>query len=63
MQTKINDFENIKECLCCSICNDLIEQNSEDYQCQNSNCESVFPIKNGVPILINEETSTATRNS
>jgi len=50
----INDY--LKE-LRCPRCLDRLVDDGNYLFCQNSSCQKIFPIVNGIPILINEENS------
>jgi SAM-dependent methyltransferase len=41
----------------CPICHARVEQRDEQFICVNPECETSFPIVNGIPILINEKNS------
>lgn len=43
--------------LCCPICKRRIELRAEQACCLNPECGAVYPIVNGIPVLINERTS------
>jgi len=43
--------------LCCPICKALIKRVDNGFQCQDAQCNAVFPVLNGVPILIDEKNS------
>jgi SAM-dependent methyltransferase len=47
----------VEQLLCCPICQQKIKVVGKDYQCINQECRGLFPIKNGIPVLIDEENS------
>lgn len=53
--TKMRD--QILDDLCCPCCKMSMIHNSSEMTCQNPNCQKKFPIVNGIPILICEESS------
>ncbi|TBR58048.1 methyltransferase type 11 [Westiellopsis prolifica IICB1] len=65
MHTKIKTLENtqirisqtIQEKLCCPVCNSKILSTNYLLECVNPHCQVIFPIVDGVPILINESAS------
>jgi len=57
MQVQIKLSETIQQMLCCPICKAELEAHDNHYRCKNSQCNFLFPIIEGIPILINEEHS------
>lgn len=57
MQVKIKLPETIQRMLCCPICGASLALHNNQYQCENPQCNFLFPVINGIPILINEERS------
>jgi len=58
MQTRIKLSEAVQQSLRCPICKAKLELRSEkQYQCENPECSFLFPIINGIPILIDEDKS------
>jgi len=49
--------EPVQKMLRCPICKAKLELHDEYYQCQNSECNFLFPIINGIPILIDNNSS------
>jgi uncharacterized protein YbaR (Trm112 family) len=49
--------QQIQRLLCCPICKEKITIVDNQCECENKRCASVFPIIDGVPILINEQSS------
>lgn len=43
--------------LCCPLCKQALERVSERFVCQNPDCRREFPLVDGRPVLINEDTS------
>jgi len=50
-------FTFMQQILRCPICNTELELEDEKFKCSNSECECFFPIVNGIPVLINENSS------
>lgn len=58
MQTRIKLSEAVQQSLRCPICKAKLELRSEkQYQCESPECGFLFPIINGIPILIDEDKS------
>ena len=57
MQSSIKLSETVQQLLRCPICKAKLELLCEQYQCKNLECNFLFPIINGVPILIDEDRS------
>jgi SAM-dependent methyltransferase/uncharacterized protein YbaR (Trm112 family) len=58
MQTRIKPSEAVQQSLHCPICKAKLELRSEkQYRCENTECSFLFPIINGIPILIDEDKS------
>jgi uncharacterized protein YbaR (Trm112 family) len=47
----------ILDLLCCPICGSKLNLTEEHYTCAASNCAAKFPITDGIPIVINENSS------
>ena len=45
------------EMLRCPRCRSVLNENENDFECSMSECAEIFPVVNGVPILINEDKS------
>jgi SAM-dependent methyltransferase len=56
-QSQIRLSKRMQEILRCPICSTQLELRRDDCQCINNNCRATFPIINGIPILIDEESS------
>ncbi len=52
----------IQKNLCCPVCNSNLKLDAQFYQCTNNSCKTLFPIQNGIPILIDEKSSIFTIN-
>jgi uncharacterized protein YbaR (Trm112 family) len=52
MQSGIKLSTAVQQLLLCPICKAKLELAGEQYQCQNLQCKFLFPIINGIPILI-----------
>jgi SAM-dependent methyltransferase len=57
MQSSIKLSETAQQLLRCPICRTKLELLGEQYQCKNPKCNFLFPIINGIPILIDEDQS------
>jgi len=47
----------VLQALCCPVCRAKLALDNERFKCLDSQCQSSFPIVDGVPILINESSS------
>ena len=41
----------------CPVCKQPLEGTSDQFVCINTGCRAVFPLVNGIPVLINEQRS------
>lgn len=57
MQSQIRLSQSMQELLCCPICHSKLSLTGEHFDCMNSECATSFPIVDGIPVLINEQTS------
>ena len=57
MKSKIKLSTAIQQLLRCAICKAELELVGEQFRCTNPDCSNFFPIINGIPILINEDSS------
>lgn len=57
MQPQIRLSQSVQELLCCPICHSKLTQSGEQFECTNSDCATHFPIVDGIPVLINEQSS------
>ena len=57
MTSNPNLSEFVQEFIWCPICNDKLSIIEEEIVCTNPNCNSYFPIVDGIPVLLNEESS------
>ncbi len=57
MQTQSNPFMEFRNLLRCPICRQELELHDSQFICTSTDCKSLFPVVNGIPILINEESS------
>lgn len=57
MQPQIRISERVQELLCCPICHAKLKRAGEQFECTNSECATHFPIVDGIPVLINEQSS------
>ena len=49
--------ERISKLLCCPVCKSKIERNGEQLLCVAAGCGKSYPVVDGIPVLINENTS------
>jgi uncharacterized protein YbaR (Trm112 family)/SAM-dependent methyltransferase len=47
----------LQNLLCCPVCKEKIEFQNEHFVCTNAKCQSIFPVINDIPVLINEKIS------
>ncbi len=57
MQSQIKLSVTVQQLLCCPICKAKLQMHGEQYQCKNLECSFLFPIINGIPILIDGDNS------
>ncbi len=57
MQSQIRLSQSVQELLCCPICHSRLKLSEDQFDCTNSECATHFPIVDGIPVLINEQTS------
>lgn len=57
MQSRIKLSGTVQQLLRCPDCHSTLALHGEQYQCSNLACRCLFPIVNGIPILINEQQS------
>jgi SAM-dependent methyltransferase len=57
MQSQVKVSDTVQQLLRCPICKAELESRSEHYRCKNSDCNFLFPIISGIPILIDENCS------
>lgn len=57
MHPQIRLSHNMHELLCCPICHAKLKQTAEQLECTGPECAAQFPIVNGIPVLINEQSS------
>ncbi len=60
LQTRIP--QNIQELLRCPTCHAKLKQVGEQFECTNSECATHFPVVDGIPVLINEQSSVFSIN-
>lgn len=49
--------ENIEKLFCCPVCKSKIERSEEQFLCTAYECGKQYPIIDGIPVLINEDSS------
>jgi len=57
MDAKIELGQSTQELLRCPVCESKLVLSDSQFRCVNATCKSVFPIVDGIPILINESSS------
>ena len=57
MQSHVKLSETVQKMLLCPICKAKLELYDKYYECINFECKFLFPIINGIPILIDEDSS------
>ncbi len=45
--------------LACPKCRSAVKQDGDQIQCQNPECRRIYPIRNGIPIMLIEESGIA----
>jgi SAM-dependent methyltransferase/uncharacterized protein YbaR (Trm112 family) len=60
MQPQIRITQNIQQLLRCPICHAKLRQTGQQFECANSECHAGFPILDGIPVLLNEQSSVFT---
>ena len=51
----LSEFD--KKNIICPICHSILENINSNLFCQSKNCGAIFPIIDGIPIVINESNS------
>jgi uncharacterized protein YbaR (Trm112 family) len=57
MQPQIRISQTVQKLLRCPICHAKLKQAGQQFECINSECNTRFPIVDGTPVLINEQSS------
>jgi uncharacterized protein YbaR (Trm112 family)/SAM-dependent methyltransferase len=57
MQQQIQISQAVQKLLRCPICHAKLKQAEQQFECTNSICNTHFPIIEGIPVLINEQSS------
>jgi Methylase involved in ubiquinone/menaquinone biosynthesis len=57
MNTHVKLTESTQKSLCCPVCRSKMVFINEQFECTNSQCQTNFPVIDGLPILINESSS------
>jgi len=57
MKSKTQIYESVQKLLRCPVCHAKLIRAGEQYDCTNSECATHFPILDGIPVLINEQSS------
>ena len=57
MPPQIRLSPGVQALLCCPVCRAKLQRAGEQFDCTNATCASRFPIVDGIPVLINEQTS------
>lgn len=57
MPTQIRFSQSIQELLRCPVCRANLKQTGEQLECTNHECATRFPVVDGVPVLVNEQSS------
>ncbi len=57
MQTPIRISQPLQESLCCPVCRAKLRQTGEELACTNSQCNTHYPVVDGIPVLLNEQSS------
>lgn len=54
---KLKITKTTQQMLCCPVCKSKVELIDEQFKCENYQCQSIFPVIDGIPVLINEAAS------
>ena len=57
MQPQIRISQTVQGLLRCPICHAKLRQVEQQFECTNSECDTHFPIVDGIPVLLNEQSS------
>jgi SAM-dependent methyltransferase/uncharacterized protein YbaR (Trm112 family) len=57
MQQQIRISQDIQKILWCPICHSKLTQTREQFKCTDSKCVGHFPLVDGIPVFINEQSS------
>jgi len=57
MKCNIKLREDISQSLCCPVCKSELKLDKEHFSCVSPQCHTIFPVVDGIPVLINEENS------
>lgn len=57
MQATVSLSKDIQDLLCCPICHAALNQTEVQFECAAPACSAHFPLVEGVPVLINEQSS------
>ncbi|MCL1472413.1 methyltransferase domain-containing protein [Argonema antarcticum] len=57
MNSKVKFTDSTQELLCCPVCQSKLTLEKEKFKCTNPQCETHFPVVDGIPILVNESNS------
>jgi uncharacterized protein YbaR (Trm112 family)/SAM-dependent methyltransferase len=57
MHPRIRISQTVQELLRCPICRAKLRQAGQQFECTNSECDTHFPIVDGIPVLLNEQSS------
>lgn len=57
METGIRLKEEIVQKLCCPICRSRLDLAGTHFRCMNPQCQTFFPVVDGIPVLLNESSS------
>lgn len=57
MQPQLRISQNAQELLHCPICHAKLKLAAQQFECVNSECDTRYPILDGVPVLLNDQSS------
>jgi SAM-dependent methyltransferase len=57
MQTRLRLSQYVQGLLCCPICHNKLSQTEAQFECMKLDCANHFPIVDGIPVLIDEQSS------
>lgn len=62
MQPQIKISQPVQELLRCPVCHAKLRQAGQEFACLNPECGTHFPIVDGIPVLLNEQSSVFSTN-
>ena len=60
MNSKVKLTESNQKFFCCPVCQSELIFNNQQFECTNTQCQTHFPVVDGIPVFINESNSIFT---